>query len=88
MKVADLVGDDNKSSVSVDEILTGIGRAPNVEGLSLEAAGFKCGSKTSIVWARSNIYRQVADTATTPTCSWEDFAWGGMLRTAKGWPLS
>jgi len=48
MKVADLVSDDNKSSVSVDEILTGIGRAPNVEGLSLEAAGIAYDTKTGI----------------------------------------
>ena len=38
-KLVDLVSDDNKFSVSVDEILAGIGRAPNVEGMNLEAAG-------------------------------------------------
>lgn len=38
-KLVDLVNDDNKSTVVVDEILTGIGRAPNVEGMDLEAAG-------------------------------------------------
>jgi pyruvate/2-oxoglutarate dehydrogenase complex dihydrolipoamide dehydrogenase (E3) component len=38
-KVVDLVSEDNKISVSVDEILAGIGRAPNVEGMNLEAAG-------------------------------------------------
>jgi pyruvate/2-oxoglutarate dehydrogenase complex dihydrolipoamide dehydrogenase (E3) component len=38
-KIVDLVSDDNKISVSVDEIVTGIGRAPNVEGMNLEAAG-------------------------------------------------
>jgi len=49
MKVADLVSDDNKSSVSVDEILTGIGRAPNVEGLNLDAAGVAYNADTGIV---------------------------------------
>jgi pyruvate/2-oxoglutarate dehydrogenase complex dihydrolipoamide dehydrogenase (E3) component len=49
MKVADLVSDDNKSSVSVDEILTGIGRAPNVEGLNLDAAGVAYNTDTGIV---------------------------------------
>ena len=38
-KLVDLVNHDYKSSVAVDEILTGIGRAPNVEGMDLEAAG-------------------------------------------------
>ncbi len=49
MKVADLVSDDNKSSVSVDEILTGIGRAPNVEGLNLNSAGVTYNTDTGIV---------------------------------------
>lgn len=38
-KVAKLVSEDAMSSVSVDEILTGIGRAPNLGALDLEAAG-------------------------------------------------
>ncbi len=38
-KHVDLVSDDYKSTVAVDAILTGTGRAPNVEGLNLEAAG-------------------------------------------------
>lgn len=38
-KLVDLVSYDNKYTVAVDEILTGIGRAPNVEGMNLEAAG-------------------------------------------------
>ena len=38
-KVVDLVNDDYKSTVTVDAILTGVGRVPNVEGLDLEAAG-------------------------------------------------
>jgi pyruvate/2-oxoglutarate dehydrogenase complex dihydrolipoamide dehydrogenase (E3) component len=37
-KVVDLVSDDNKTSVVVDEILAGIGREPNVDNLDLEAA--------------------------------------------------
>lgn len=37
-KTVDLVSDDNKFSVSVDAILVGIGRAPNVQGINLEAA--------------------------------------------------
>jgi pyruvate/2-oxoglutarate dehydrogenase complex dihydrolipoamide dehydrogenase (E3) component len=38
-KIVDLVRDDEKLSVSVDEILAGIGRAPNVESMNLDAAG-------------------------------------------------
>jgi pyruvate/2-oxoglutarate dehydrogenase complex dihydrolipoamide dehydrogenase (E3) component len=37
-KVVDLVSDDNKTSVVIDEILSGIGRQPNVDNLDLEAA--------------------------------------------------
>jgi pyruvate/2-oxoglutarate dehydrogenase complex dihydrolipoamide dehydrogenase (E3) component len=38
-KVVDLVSDDYHSTLAVDEILTGTGRVPNVEGMNLEAAG-------------------------------------------------
>jgi pyruvate/2-oxoglutarate dehydrogenase complex dihydrolipoamide dehydrogenase (E3) component len=38
-KVADLVNDDRKRVVTVDRILVGVGIAPNVQGLELEAAG-------------------------------------------------
>ena len=38
-KVADLVNDDTKRTVAVDQILVGVGTAPNVQGLELEAAG-------------------------------------------------
>ena len=38
-KVVDLVNDDSRSTLVVDEILTGIGRVPNVNGLDLELAG-------------------------------------------------
>jgi len=37
-KLVDLLCDGDKSTVSVDEILVGVGRAPNVEHLNLEAA--------------------------------------------------
>lgn len=47
-KVADLVSDDNKSSLSVDEILTGIGRTPNVDGLNLDAADVKYDTETGV----------------------------------------
>ena len=48
-KVVDLVSDDNKISVSVDEILTGIGRAPNVEGMDLEVAGVQYDTDSGIL---------------------------------------
>lgn len=38
-KVADLVDDNTKRTVAVDQILVGVGTAPNVQGLELEAAG-------------------------------------------------
>lgn len=38
-KVVDLISDDYHSSVTVDAILTGVGRMPNVNGLDLEQAG-------------------------------------------------
>jgi pyruvate/2-oxoglutarate dehydrogenase complex dihydrolipoamide dehydrogenase (E3) component len=38
-KVAELVSDDYRSSVTVDMILVGAGRAPNVQGMNLESAG-------------------------------------------------
>ena len=37
-KVVELVSDDSKTSVCVDEILMGVGRAPNVGDMDLEAA--------------------------------------------------
>jgi pyruvate/2-oxoglutarate dehydrogenase complex dihydrolipoamide dehydrogenase (E3) component len=39
LKLVDLVSDDYKSTVAVDDILTGTGRVPNVTGMNLEAAG-------------------------------------------------
>jgi pyruvate/2-oxoglutarate dehydrogenase complex dihydrolipoamide dehydrogenase (E3) component len=47
-KVVDLVSDDNKISVSVDEILAGIGRAPNIENMNLDAAGVRYDTETGI----------------------------------------
>ena len=38
-KLVDLVSDDYKNTVTVDAILTGVGRVPNIEGLDLQAAG-------------------------------------------------
>jgi pyruvate/2-oxoglutarate dehydrogenase complex dihydrolipoamide dehydrogenase (E3) component len=38
-KIADLVSDDTKSTVVVDQILVGVGTVPNVQGLALEAVG-------------------------------------------------
>lgn len=48
-KVAELVSDGNRSSLAVDEILVGIGRAPNVEGLNLDAAGVEYDTKTGVL---------------------------------------
>lgn len=47
-KIVDFVSDDDKFSVSVDEILVGIGRAPNVENMNLEAADVRYDTKTGI----------------------------------------
>jgi pyruvate/2-oxoglutarate dehydrogenase complex dihydrolipoamide dehydrogenase (E3) component len=38
-KLVDLVNADTKSTISVDRILSGVGRTPNVEGLEVETAG-------------------------------------------------
>lgn len=38
-KIADLLSDDNESTIEVDAILTGAGRSPRVDGLDLELAG-------------------------------------------------
>ncbi len=47
-KIVDLVCAGDKFSVSVDEILAGIGRAPNVESLNLEAAGVRYDTEVGI----------------------------------------
>jgi pyruvate/2-oxoglutarate dehydrogenase complex dihydrolipoamide dehydrogenase (E3) component len=48
-KVVDLVSDDSKITVSVDEIATGIGRVPNVQGMKLEAAGVQYDTENGIL---------------------------------------
>ena len=47
-KIVDLVSDDYHSSVAVDQILTGVGRVPNIERLDLAAAGIDGDKKTGI----------------------------------------
>jgi pyruvate/2-oxoglutarate dehydrogenase complex dihydrolipoamide dehydrogenase (E3) component len=47
-KVVDLASDDNITTVTVDAILTGLGRVPNVEGLNLEAANVDYGKTMGI----------------------------------------
>jgi pyruvate/2-oxoglutarate dehydrogenase complex dihydrolipoamide dehydrogenase (E3) component len=47
-KVIDLVSDGYQSTVTVDAILTGTGRLPNVERLNLDAAGIDCDATTGI----------------------------------------
>jgi pyruvate/2-oxoglutarate dehydrogenase complex dihydrolipoamide dehydrogenase (E3) component len=47
-KLVELSSDDSKTSVCVDEILAGIGRAPNVENLGLEAARVEYGIEAGI----------------------------------------
>ena len=47
-KLVDLISADYRSTIEVDAILTGVGRAPNVQGLDLEAAGVKYDAATGI----------------------------------------
>src|SRR6266446_5765409 len=47
-KVVDLISDGYQSTVTVDAILTGTGRLPNVERLNLEAAGIDCDATLGI----------------------------------------
>ena len=47
-KVVELVSDDHRNTVTVDEILIGAGRAPNVGELNLEAAGVAFDLKTGV----------------------------------------
>jgi pyruvate/2-oxoglutarate dehydrogenase complex dihydrolipoamide dehydrogenase (E3) component len=47
-KLVDLVNDGYQSTVTVDAILTGTGRLPNVERLNLDAAGIDCDATTGI----------------------------------------
>ena len=48
-KIAECVSDEYKFSVPVDEILVGIGRSPNVEGMNLEAAHVNYESEKGII---------------------------------------
>jgi len=47
-KLARLVNYDQDETIAVDEILAGVGRAPNVEGLNLEAAGVEYDLKKGV----------------------------------------
>jgi pyruvate/2-oxoglutarate dehydrogenase complex dihydrolipoamide dehydrogenase (E3) component len=47
-KLIDLVSEDYKSTVTVDQILIGVGRTPNVEGLNLDAIGVKYDAENGI----------------------------------------
>ena len=48
-KRVELVSEDRRTTVIVDEILVGAGRAPNVEGMNLEAAGVEYNTERGIV---------------------------------------
>lgn len=41
-------GTDEETSITVDEILVGVGRLPNVEGLNLEAAGVRYAARQGV----------------------------------------
>jgi len=56
-KTVDLVCAGDKFSVSVDEVLAGIGRTPNVEGMNLEAAGVRYNTQDFI---ENNPWQSVA----------------------------
>src|SRR5229473_6042603 len=47
-KVVDLISEGYQSTVTVDAILTGTGRLPNVERLDVDAAGIDCDAATGI----------------------------------------
>lgn len=44
-RIAELTGPNGRSEVAADEILLGVGRLPNVEGMDLERAGVRTGSR-------------------------------------------
>lgn len=46
--VVEMLGDDYASTVTVDAILTGVGRLPNVNGMNLEGAGVEYDPTTGI----------------------------------------
>ena len=47
-KLIDLVSEDSKCTVAVDQILVGVGHTPNVEGLNLDAVGVKYDAEAGI----------------------------------------
>lgn len=47
-KLVDLISDGNKTTVVADEILIAAGRAPNVQGMNLEAAGVHYSDESGI----------------------------------------
>jgi pyruvate/2-oxoglutarate dehydrogenase complex dihydrolipoamide dehydrogenase (E3) component len=57
-KIVDLVSNDYKFTLAVDEILVGIGSAPNVEGMNLEAAGVQYDKEAGIL---TNDYLQTSN---------------------------
>ena len=48
-KRVELVSEDHRTTVVVDEILIGAGRAPNVEGMNLETAGVEYNTERGVV---------------------------------------
>jgi pyruvate/2-oxoglutarate dehydrogenase complex dihydrolipoamide dehydrogenase (E3) component len=59
-KVAELLSDDYRSTVTVDTILVGVGRAPNVQGMNLESAGVNYDDEAGI---RINDFLQTSNRA-------------------------
>jgi pyruvate/2-oxoglutarate dehydrogenase complex dihydrolipoamide dehydrogenase (E3) component len=59
-KLVDLASDDNGTTVTVDAILVAAGRAPNVQGLNLEAAGVQYDAVSGI---RINDFLQTTNPA-------------------------
>jgi pyruvate/2-oxoglutarate dehydrogenase complex dihydrolipoamide dehydrogenase (E3) component len=47
-KIVELVSQDDRFSVEVDDILVGVGRSPNVEGMNLEAAGVRYNAESGV----------------------------------------
>jgi pyruvate/2-oxoglutarate dehydrogenase complex dihydrolipoamide dehydrogenase (E3) component len=57
-KIVDLASDDYKFTLTVDEILVGVGSVPNVAGMNLEAAGVRYDEAKGIV---TNDYLQTSN---------------------------
>lgn len=47
-KCVELISDDYENTITVDAILTGVGRMPNIEGLELESAGVEYNSEKGV----------------------------------------